>query len=134
MSANPQQEALDFGRLYRVTDGARGIYRKLQDAVDVVGVVTAAGACGIDRGDLRRALDKEGRRVAVEHAMSIAAVAPTNLRLEIAEWFLKPLDLVPTVGLPPLSDKEARLRLEAALQSLGPIGEAARIAALGGKP
>lgn len=134
MSAKPQQEALDFGRLYLVTDSARGLYRVLNDAIDSVGILPAAGACGIDRGDLRRSLDREGRRVAVEHAMSIGALAGPDARRAIGEWFLKPLGLGVTDGLPPLTDKERADRCEAALRALGPIGEAARVAALGGRP
>jgi hypothetical protein len=135
MSAEPQQETLDFGRLYRVTDATRRLYRILNDAAESIGILQCAGACGLDRGDMRRALDRDkGRRVAVEHAMSIAAMGGPDIRRAIGEWFLKPLDLVPADTLPPLTDKERADRCEAALRALGPIGEAARIAALGGKP
>ena len=81
MSAKPPQESLDFGRLYRVTDSVRGLYRALNDAVDSIGILPAAGACGIDRGDLRRSLDRDGRRVAAEHAMAIAAITHLHARL-----------------------------------------------------
>lgn len=135
MSAKPQQEALDFGRLYRVVDSARLLYRNLNDAIDQVGILTAAGACGMDRGDLRRALDRDaGRRVGVESAMAIAALCGSDMRKAIASAFVQPLDLSIGDALPPLTDKERADRCEAALRALGPIGEAARVAALGGKP
>lgn len=126
------QESLDFGRLYKVDDGARRVYRFLQDAVDIVGILPAAGACGIDRGDMRRALDRDGRRLAVEHAMAIGAlVARTNGELaeKLATAIVEPI--VPPS--PPMTDAEARIRLEAAMRALGPIGEQAMFAALGGR-
>jgi hypothetical protein len=132
MSAEPQ-EALDFGRLYRITEGARRVYRLLGDAVDQTGVLPAAGACGIDRGDLRRALDRDGRKIAVEHAMSIAAIVDSiDLRRNIATAIVQPLGFR-LIDDAPLDDKEARIRLESALRSLGPIGEAKMAEAYGGR-
>jgi hypothetical protein len=133
MSAEPQQEALDFGRLYRISEGARRVYRLLGDAVDQTGVLPAAGACGIDRGDLRRALDREGRKVAVEHAMAIAAIVDSiDLRRNIATAIVQPLGFR-LIDDAPLDDHEARIRLESALRSLGPIGEAKMAEAYGGR-
>ena len=130
MTTKAQQESLNFGRLYTVADSARQLYRVVNDAVDSVGILPVAGACGIDRGDLRRALDRDGRRLAVEHAMAIGAVAGPDARHAIGGCFLKPLGLAVTEELPPLTDKERADRCEAALRALGPIGEAARVAAL----
>lgn len=132
MTANPEQKALDFGRLYRVSDGVRHVYRHALDAVDMIGIVPAAGACGIDRGDLRRALDRDGRRLAVEHAMSIAAIAPHDTARKISAAFVAPLGYR-LVDDAPIDDKEARIRLESALRALGPIGEAALHEAYGGR-
>lgn len=133
MSAEPQQEALDFGRLYRITEGARRVYRLLGDAVDQTGILPAAGACGIDRGDLRRALDRDGRKIAVEHAMSIAAIVDSiDLRRNIATAIVQPLGFR-LIDDAPMDDKEARIRLESALRSLGPIGEAKMAEAYGGR-
>ena len=132
MSANPKQEALDFGRLYRVADSMRAVYRYASDAVDITGVLPAAGACGIDRGDLRRALDRDGRKLAVEHAMSIGAlVAGTDLCRQLATAIVQPMGFRLTEDAP-LDDKEARIRLESALRALGPIGVAAMHDAYGG--
>lgn len=133
MSAKPKQEALDFGRLYTVTDAARALYRGLNDAVDQVGILPAAGACGIDRADLRRALDRDSRRVGVEHAMSIASMAGSDVRRRIADAFVQPLGLTVGDALPPMTDKERADRAEAALLALGPIGQQAYAAAMGGR-
>lgn len=133
MSAEPKQEALDFGRLYRITEGARKVYRFLSDAVDQTGVLQAAGACGIDRGDMRRALDRDGRRVAVEHSMAIAAITDSiDLRRNIASAIVQPLGFR-VIDDAPMDDKEARIRLESALRSLGPLGEAKLHEAYGGR-
>ena len=135
MSAKPQQEALDFGRLYRVADASRAVYRNLNDAVDQIGILQAAGACGIDRGDLRRALDRDGgRRVGIEHVQAIGALCGPDMRKTLATAVVAPWDFSIADSLPPMTDSEARARLEAALNALGPIGQAARVAALGGKP
>lgn len=126
------QEALDFGRLWRVDSAARRVYRHLQDAVDIVGVLPAAGACGIDRADLRRALDRDGRRIAVEHAMSIGAlVAPASIDLanKLAAAVIDPFAAPPE----PMTPEERANRLEVALRLLGPVGEQALAAALGGR-
>jgi hypothetical protein len=131
MSAKPNQEAFDFGRLYKVADASRAMYRVLNDAVDMVGILPAAGACGIDRGDLRRALDRDGRRMAIEHVMAIGAlVQGQDIRTQIGGCFVKPLELAVCAALPELTDKERADRCEAALRALGPLGEAARVAAL----
>ena len=133
MSAEPLQEALNFGRLYRITEGARRVYRLLGDAVDQTGILPAAGACGIDRGDMRRALDRDGRKIAVEHAMSIAAIVDSiDLRRNIADAIVQPLGFR-IVDDAPMDDKEARIRLEGALRALGPLGEQAMFAAYGGR-
>jgi hypothetical protein len=127
------QESLDFGRLYKVSDGVRGIYRSLADAVDQVGILPAAGACGADRTDLRKALDRDGRFLRVEWAMSIGAMALFDVRKQIASSFVGPLGFRVADELPPLSDKERADRLEGALASLGPIGQQALIQALVGR-
>ena len=127
------QEGLDFGFLYRVADGARDIYRELSDTSASVGLLQAAGACGIDSGDLRRSLDRNGRRVAVEHAMAVASIAGYDQRRTVAKIFVNTLGFDLTDQLPPMSDKERAARLEGALRTLGPLGEQALLQALGGR-
>jgi hypothetical protein len=126
------QESLDFGRIYRVADGARALYRAMNDAIDVVGILPAAGACGVNRSDLRRALDRDERRVAVEHSMSIGALADYDTRKRMVAAYADTLGFSVCDAAPPLTDAERSTRLEAALRALGPIGEAAARAALGG--
>lgn len=121
------------GFLYRVGDGAREIYRTLSDTVASVGLLQAAGACGIDSGDLRRSLDRNGRRVAVEHAMAIAAIAGYDERRQIVSTFARTAGFEVADQLPPMSDKERAARLEGALRALGPLGEQALLQALGGR-
>lgn len=83
-------------------------------------------------GPARRALDRDGRRLAVEHAMAIAAIAPLDLTRQIAAAMVQPLGFR-LVDDAPIDDKEARIRLESALRSLGPIGEAKLFEAYGGR-
>lgn len=129
------QESLNFGRLYLVSDGTRSLYRALNDAVDSVGVLQAAGACGIHRTDLRRALDRDdsGRRVAVDHALAIAAIADYDARKRIVEPFVETLGFVIADEAPKLTDRQRADRLEGALRALGPIGEQTLRSVLGGK-
>ncbi len=127
------QESLDFGRLYKVSDGVRAIYRSLSDAVDQVGILPAAGACGADRTDLRKALDRDGRFLRVEWAMSIGTMALADVRRAVASAFVAPMGFRIADELPPISDKERADRLEGALSALGPIGEHALLNALGGR-
>jgi hypothetical protein len=127
------QEALNFGRLYLVADATRVLYRKLNDAIDQIGIVPAAGACGTDRSDLRRALDRDGRRVAVEHALAIAACASSDTSRAILESFSDPLGFCVVDDLPKMTDKERADRAEGALRALGPIGEQAMVNAYGGR-
>lgn len=127
------QEGLDFGFLYRVADGSREIYRTLSDTCASVGLLQAAGACGVEAGDLRRSLDRNGRRVAVEHAMSVAAIAGYDQRRSVAQIFCNTLGFTVADQLPAMTDKERAARLEGALRTLGPLGEQALLQALGGR-
>jgi hypothetical protein len=127
------QEGLDFGFLYRVEGGTRDIYRTLSDTAASVGLLKSAGACGIDSGDLRRALDHKNRYVAVEHAMAIASIADYDQRRSIVATFARTVGFDVADQLPPMSDKERAARLEGALRMLGPVGEQALLQAMGGR-
>jgi hypothetical protein len=121
-----KQESLDFGRLYRVDDGARGVYRALNDAVDQLGILVVAGACGVDRADMRRSLDRQGRRVAIEHAMAIAAISQRDAREQIITTFAEPLGHALAEQRPALTDRERADRMEMVLRSIGgALGHAA---------
>lgn len=117
------QTSLDFGRLYKVDESERAMYRALNDSVDVIGIVVAAGACGVDRADIRRSLDHKNRYVAVEHAMAIAAVVrgtSSELASAICGAFVTPSDFA--IAEPrPLTDRERADRLEAMVRSM-PLG------------
>lgn len=130
------QQALDFGRLYRVEEQERVIYRSLNDAVESIGgIVVAAGACGIDRADLRRSLDHKTRYLAVEHAMSITAIlrgSNSDLASRICRAFVSVADFAIADAAPPLTDRERADRLESAMRSM-PLGEQLVAHALGGR-
>lgn len=127
------QDSLDFGRTFRVADGVRKLYRLANDAVDQTGLLISAGACGCSHADLRRALDRDGRSLKVEWAMSIAAVAPIDVSIAIEKAFVSPSHRTVVDTAPPLTDKERADRLEAVIASLGPIAQEAARAALGGR-
>ena len=114
---------------------ARHVYRMLDDAIGSIGgIAVAAGVCGIDRGDLRRALDRNGRRMAVEHVMAINARLfryNATLATKIGSALVEPanLDVFPRVTL----TKDERIeRLERLVKSM-PLGEQLLADVYGGK-
>jgi hypothetical protein len=108
-----------------VESATRRVYRMLTDGIESIGgIAVAAGLCGTDRGDLRRSLDRDGRRVSVEHAMAIGtrlrlynATLTAKLGSALVETF--DLEVFPRVAL---TDREARERLERLVRSL-PLGD-----------
>lgn len=103
----------------------RHVYRMLDDGMGSIGgIAVAAGICGIDRGDLRRALDRNGRRMAVEHVMAINARlyrynATLATKLGSALVQASNLDVFPRVTL----TKDERIeRLEKLVLSM-PLGD-----------
>lgn len=129
-------EADDNAEKSAVESATRRVYRFLEDALAAVGgIEVAAGLCGIDRGDLRRSLDRNGRRIAVEHAIAIGArlrvynaTLATKLGSALVETF--DLEVFPRVVL---TDKERADRLERLVRSM-PLGEQILQQTLGGKP
>jgi hypothetical protein len=113
-----------------VDEGVRRVYRMLDDALGSIGgIAVAAGVCGIDRGDLRRALDRNGRRMAVEHVMAINARLfryNASLATKIGSALVEAanLDVFPRVTL---TDKERADRLER-------LGETRHVVVVGLKP
>lgn len=133
MTAKPQRE-IDFGRVYRVGDFARLQYRALNEIADTFDLCTLTGACGnIDRADLRRGLDRDGRRVAVEHAMALGALGGYDARRKVAASFANSLGFDIVDERPPISDKERAATAETVIDALGPIAQAAYRAALESK-
>lgn len=132
MSKNAQ-ESLDFGMLYRVDDEFRSSMRALHDAYEQIGSLVVAGATAIDKGDLSKMFEPgSGRHLRYKAVFAIGALGSLELRRRALEplarcWGLGVTDPVP------MSDKERADRCEVALRSLGPVGEQALYAAMGGK-
>lgn len=107
-----------------VDTALRRVHRYLDDGIDGIGGLSvAAGVCGYDRSDLRRALDRNGRKLALDHAIAIAARIKSfnrDLATRIGGALVDPLDLqvFPRVTL---TDKERADRLEAAMRAM-PMG------------
>lgn len=117
-----------------VDDALRKAYRLLDDGVESIGgIAVAAGVCGFDRGDLRRCLDRNGRKLALDHAVAIAArIRQFNygLSTRIGAAIVDPLDLQ-VFPRTTLTDKERADRLEAAMRAM-PMGEQIVANVLGG--
>jgi hypothetical protein len=128
-----RQPSLDFGLLYRCDDEYRFSMRALADAYEVVGSVVAAGATGVDKGDLSKMFEPgSGRHMRFSAVFKLGAIAPAEMRRRA----LEPLARCFGFGITapePMSDKEKAIRLETALKSLGPIGEQKLIEAMGGR-
>lgn len=108
-----------------VAANARKIYRSVSDGIGSLGGLdVAAGVCGTNAGDLRRSIDRDGRRLCIEHAMSIGmrlCKYNASLATRIASAFVFPfgLEVFPRVTLTP--EEKAR-RLERMLRSM-PLGD-----------
>lgn len=117
------QESLDFGRVYRVEAEHKAAWRAVENAVDSVTLIVAAGASGMEAPELSKTfVPNSGRHLRLRTAMGVGAVAGLDARrailLPIARLFGFSIEQEK-----PLDDREARIRMEAALKSLGPIGE-----------
>lgn len=107
-----RQEPLDFGRGYRVDGATRRLLRALADAVDALGLSTAAGACDARRSELADALSgRDGRYVRIEWLLAICDVAPPDYRLRIIDALVswQGLSVIPAR---PLTLEERLERLE----------------------
>lgn len=118
----------------RTDDALRKVYRYLDDGVESIGgIAVAAGVCGYDRGDLRKSLDRNGRKLALDHAVAIAArirIFNYGLATRIGGALVEPLDLQ-VFPRTTLTDKERADRLEAFMRGM-PMGGELVAAALGG--
>lgn len=108
-----------------VEASTRRLYRLVDDNLNHVGgIECAAGIVGIDRGDLRRALDHKGRYLAVEHVMAIGArmrrFSPETSQ-RIAAAMMQPFDLV-IFPRQQLTAAERARRLENLMRSM-PLGD-----------
>jgi hypothetical protein len=79
------QQGLDFGRDHRVSEAQRALLRILNDAVDSLGLMVVAGACGCRTQDLSDALGgRSNRYVRIEWLLAIMDLADIVLRQRIA--------------------------------------------------
>jgi hypothetical protein len=114
------QPELDFGRDHRVTEAYRRVLRVVGDAVDAIGLMVAAGACGCRTPELSDVLaGRSGRYLRVEWLLAIAEASPPDFRALICgEW----LGFVPQ-PIKPLTEAEKRRRLEERIVAkFGPAG------------
>ncbi len=110
------QEALDFGRDHRVTEWHRRILRVLNDAVDAIGLIIAAGACGCRTSELSDALSgRSNRYLRIEWVGAIRDASPADFKYRIDSAFASPDHKVePSRKLKPeerLAQLEARIAL-----------------------
>lgn len=117
-----EQERRNGSERDLVADYTRRAYRLLLEGSHALGgLEIAAGVCGVNAGDLRRSFDRDGRRLALDHAIAIAARLHRfnpSLVVQIGSAIVRPLELVvfPRVTM---SDKERADRLEAKLRTTG---------------
>ena len=128
------QEALDFGPTWGVDQAFSESMLAVRDGYQAIGNLVAAGATGIDKADLPKMFEPgSGRHLRYKAVFAIGKLAS----IEVRRRALVPLAELWGLGIcdpRPMPPEEKAARLEAALNALGPIGQAARIAALGGKP
>jgi hypothetical protein len=81
-----------------LTKSKNEVYRLVKDSIDLVGGMDVASEiCGIDRGDLRRALDKAGRYLAVDHVMAFTerlVLFNPETAQKIAAAIVRPSDML----------------------------------------
>lgn len=113
------EDSRDSDEQKLVKRAVRDALRHTNDAVDAIGGRTvAAGVCGYDRGDLRKALEGDNR-ISLEHTIAIGArVARYNpsLAAKLGAAIVRPFDLLvfPRVTI---SDAERAARLEIKLRA-----------------
>lgn len=115
--------ALDFGPFHRCDDAHRQLIRALEDAVQQVGLLTAAGACKCDATDLRKALDGDkGRYIRSTWPARIASIAPVETRERIAAALVAGLGMIASPSVPLTTEQRlSRLELRVAAE-LGAAG------------
>lgn len=117
-----QQECDSAAERKLVTTCTNKVYSLVNNGMaSIGGLDVAAGVCGINAGDLRRSLDRDGRRLSVDHVMAIM----TRIRkyngaaaTQIAASIVYPADLMvfPRVEMKP---EEENRRLKARLRAIG---------------
>lgn len=128
------QISIDFGRLATVDECFRQAFKAVDTAIDSVGLIVAAGASGMESPDLSKTFrPNSDRHLRLRTTMAIGAVAGLDARRAIIAPIARALGF-DAIEHKPMDDKEARIRLEEKLRSLGPIGEQALRDVYGGRP
>lgn len=139
MSLDPQEEqerqAADERKVVIACVGK--VYAGIRESLGSIGGLdVAAGICGINAGDLSRSLNKDGRKLSVDHAMAVVARLRrynATLATKIGSALVYPigLDVFPRVTLTPEEQAHRyRAKLLAIGQSLG-VGDQLVTEALG---
>lgn len=127
------QEPLDFGRIYRVEAEHKAVWRETENAVDSLGLIVAAGASGMEAPELSKTfVPNSGRHLRMRTVMGVGAAAGLDARRAILQPIARLFGFTIEQERP-MDDHEARIRLEAALRALGPIGAAKLEEVYGGR-
>lgn len=106
------QPALDFGSDYRVSEAHRAVLRAVGDAVDSVGLMIAAGACGCRTSELSDALSgRSNRYLRIEWVLAIMDVATVDFKVRIADALISIAGLR-SMAMRPLKPEERLAQLE----------------------
>ena len=111
--------SFDFGAADRASHEYKRLVRAVDDAVAVLTLDVAAGACGVSKSDLRAMLDgRNGRRLSTEIAAIVAErVGPGQYRDAILDAIRAMFNLYQ-----PEDGERYALRLEMALLGFGEHG------------
>jgi hypothetical protein len=122
LDSHEEQERESSDERKLVTTCTGKVYTLVKHGLaSIGGLDVAAGVCGTNAGDLRRSLDRDGRRLCLDHAVAITArIRKYNgsLATQIAAAIVYPAGLLvfPRVEMKP--EEEVR-RLKAKLLAIG---------------
>lgn len=122
LDSQQEQELEQSAERKLVNDCAKNVYKLFNNGLAVIGGLdVAAGVCGLNAGDLRRSLDRDGRRLSVEHAMAIMTRIRRfngSIATQLASAIVYPAGLLvfPRVEMKP---EEENRRLKARLLAIG---------------
>lgn len=101
------QEALDYGRDYRVTEAYRAVLRTLNDVVDAIGLLQCAGACGCRTPELSDALaGRSTRYVRIEWLLALMDISPIDYRVRLVSALINWVGLAPKPLSPPKPEEQ----------------------------
>lgn len=130
------QLAIKWAPADRVGEARRKVLLVLNNIVDAVGLMVAAGACGARTQDLSDALGGTANRyVRIEWVFALLDLCDRQLpdyRNKLAEALVGWIGLQ-AVSPNPMSAEEKNIRIEATLERHGALGKAILDEALGGR-